>query len=602
MAQSNLGKAYVQIVPSAQGISGSISSVLNGEADSAGKSTGAKLIGTIKKAIVAAGIGKILKDTIQEGARYEQGRGGIETLFGAKGAKSAQEYAKMVGKTVNEVSGEYNRLKAVEDQMMKNANDAWKTAGISANEYMEQSTSFAASLLQSVGGNQAKAAEAANQAVIDMSDNANKMGTNIQDIQNAYQGFAKQNYTMLDNLKLGYGGTKTEMERLLADAEKVTGVKYDINNLSDVYEAIHVVQGELGITGTTAKEAESTLSGSFASMKASASNFMAQLVVGEDVSGAMDGVLESAITFGKNLLIAVGNVFLNLPDSLGHLAENIIAKLQESGDDPAIGNAAGEFIKNFAIGIFKNLPKLAAAALSLVGYLISQLGVAAEGLIQSGAKAIANWASGLWTGFTASASATLENIKASITAKFESIKASISTKAAAAIASVKTKFAEAKAAITKPFETARDKVKDIVEKIKGFFKFKVSTPHIPKPTFSISPSGWKLGDLLKGTIPKLSIAWHKEGVLFTKPTVVHGFGEAGAEAGVPLTPFWKTLDEWGESIVNGTADAASNGIGKRPITIVLQVDGREVAKATAPYMETEMNKRQTRANRKLGYI
>lgn len=576
MAQSNLGKAYVQIVPSAQGISGSISSVLNGEADSAGKSTGAKLIGTIKKAIVAAGIGKILKDTIQEGARYEQGRGGIETLFGAKGAKSAQEYAKMVGKTVNEVSGEYNRLKAVEDQMMKNANDAWKTAGISANEYMEQSTSFAASLLQSVGGNQAKAAEAANQAVIDMSDNANKMGTNIQDIQNAYQGFAKQNYTMLDNLKLGYGGTKTEMERLLADAEKVTGVKYDINNLSDVYEAIHVIQGELGITGTTAKEAESTLSGSFASMKSAASNFMAQLVVGEDVSGAMDALLESAITFGENLLKAVGNVFLNLPDSLGHLAENIITKLQESGDDPAVGNAAGEFIKNFALGLLKNLPKLAGAAISLVGYFISALGQAAASLIQTGAQAIA--------------------------AKFEPIKTALIQKASAAVGAVKSKFAAAKAAITKPFETARDKVKEIVDKIKGFFKFKVSTPHIPKPHFSISPSGWKLGDLLKGTIPKLSIAWHKEGVLFEKPTLVHGFGEAGAEAGVPLTPFWKTLDDWGEAIVNGTAEAAAGGAGNRPTVIVLQVDGREIARVAAPYIEPELNKLQIRANRKLGYI
>ena len=144
---TELGKAYVQIVPSARGISGSIQNALGGEVDSAGKSLGSKLAGNIKKAIVAAGIGKMLADTIKEGARYEQARGGIETLFGAKGAKSVQEYAQIVGKSVSEVQGEYTRLKSSETQMMNNANKAWKTAGLSANDYMEQSTSFAAALL-----------------------------------------------------------------------------------------------------------------------------------------------------------------------------------------------------------------------------------------------------------------------------------------------------------------------------------------------------------------------------------------------------------------------------------------------------------------------
>lgn len=168
---TELGKAYVQIVPSARGISGAISNELGGDAENAGKSLGAKLIGSLKKAVVAAGAGKLIVDSIKEGARYEQALGGIETLF-----------------------------KGSADTMKAYAINAYKTAGISANDYMEQATSFAASLLQSVDGNHAKAAEAANQAVIDMSDNANKMGSNIQDIQNAYQGFAKQNYTMLDNL------------------------------------------------------------------------------------------------------------------------------------------------------------------------------------------------------------------------------------------------------------------------------------------------------------------------------------------------------------------------------------------------------------------
>ena len=239
---SELGKAYVQIVPSAKGISGSIEKTLGGEADAAGVKAGSRISGKIKGALAAAGIGAALgagiTKSIKEGANLEQAIGGIETLF-----------------------------KDSSDQMIKNADNAFRTAGISANTYMEQATSFSASLLQSTGGDTQKAAKAADQAIIDMSDNANKMGTNIQDIQNAYQGFAKQNYTMLDNLKLGYGGTKTEMERLLSDAEKISGQKYDISNLSDVYEAIHVMQTELDITGTSSKEAATTLSGSFASMK-----------------------------------------------------------------------------------------------------------------------------------------------------------------------------------------------------------------------------------------------------------------------------------------------------------------------------------------------
>ena len=545
MSQTNLGKAYVQIVPSAKGISGSISSALGGEADNAGKNAGNKIAGFVKKAIVTAGIGKLLKDSIQEGARYEQARGGIETLFGAKGAKDVQEYAKMMNKSVSEVQGEYSRLKGVEDEMMKNANNAWKTAGISANEYMEQSTSFAAALLQSVGGDQAKAAEAANQAVIDMSDNANKMGTDIASIQNAYQGFAKGNFTMLDNLKLGYGGTKEEMQRLLEDAEAISGVHYDINNLSDVYNAIHVVQDELGITGTTAREAEATLSGSFASMKAAASNFMAQLVVGEDVSGAMEGVLDSALIFGENLVKALGNVLLNLPDALGHLGELLMAKITEISNDPGIPAAAGEFIQKLVVGLVTNIPKILAAIAGLAGVMISTLVSTLGVLFKPAITAIAN--------------------------KFGSIKTALATKARAAVSAVKAVFAAVKTAITHPFEVARDKVKAIVDKIKGFFKFKVPTPHIPKPSFSISPAGWKLGDLLKGSIPKLSIVWHKEGVIFNKPTVAHGFGEAGPEAGVPLTPFWEKLDKWGTDIVNGTAEVAS-AKGINPITVILKQD------------------------------
>lgn len=298
MAGTELAKAYVQIIPSADGIKGKLTSALSGEAssagDSAGKTAGLSLGASIKKVIVAAGIGTALKNAISEGANLQQSRGGIETLF-----------------------------KDSADKVIANAQNAYKTAGLSANDYMESVTSFSASLLQGLAGDTNKAADVADMALTDMSDNANKMGTSMELIQNAYQGFAKQNYTMLDNLKLGYGGTKTEMQRLLADAQKLTGVKYDIGNLGDVYEAIHVIQEEMGITGTTAKEADSTFSGSLASMKAAVSNLLGNLSLGEDIKPAMDALIKSTGTFlFNNLLPMVGNILTGLVDYIVDTAVN----------------------------------------------------------------------------------------------------------------------------------------------------------------------------------------------------------------------------------------------------------------------------------------
>lgn len=328
----DIGTAYLQIVPSMDGVPGSIRRGLGGEADAAGVMAGGRISGKIKGALAAAGIGAALgaglAKSIKTGANLEQAIGGIETLF-----------------------------KDSADEMIKNADNAFKTAGISANQYMEQATSFSASLLQSTGGDTQKAAKAADQAIIDMSDNANKMGTNIQDIQNAYQGFAKQNYTMLDNLKLGYGGTKTEMERLLADAEKISGQKYDINNLSDVYEAIHVIQGDLDITGTTAKEAASTLSGSFASMKAAAENFLGDLALGRNVGPAMVGLAESAGTFlFDNLLPAVGRVFASLPQAISALIQTGLPKFITSGSKMVTGLVTG--IQTAGPQLAKRIPEL----------------------------------------------------------------------------------------------------------------------------------------------------------------------------------------------------------------------------------------------------
>ena len=321
---TELGKAYVQIIPSAKGISGMIQKEIGGEAASAGvsagESLGSKMVGAISGVIAAAGIGKAFSAAISEGAALQQSLGGIETLF-----------------------------KGSADKVKGYANEAYKTTGLSANAYMENVTGFSASLLQSLGGDTNKAAETANMAMIDMSDNANKMGTSMESIQMAYQGFAKQNYTMLDNLKLGYGGTKQEMQRLLADAEKLTGVKYDINNLSDVYNAIHAIQENLDITGTTAKEAASTFSGSFESMKAAAQNVLGKIAIGENVMPALESLLETTKTFlFGNFLPMVGNILSGLGVVLTHGLSDIASQL--FGD--AFGSAVFDQLAHVT-GIFE---------------------------------------------------------------------------------------------------------------------------------------------------------------------------------------------------------------------------------------------------------
>ena len=333
---TEIAQAYVQLIPSARGITGKIQSILDPEASaagqSAGQSLGSSMMATLKKVIVAAGIGKAFKATLDEGAALQQSLGGIETLF-----------------------------KGSADKVKGYANEAYKTTGLSANAYMENVTGFSASLLQSLGGDTNKAAETANMAMIDMSDNANKMGTSMESIQMAYQGFAKQNYTMLDNLKLGYGGTKQEMQRLLADAEKLTGVKYDINNLSDVYSAIHAIQENLDITGTTAKEAASTFSGSFESMKAAAQNVLGKLALGENILPSLHALLKTTSTFlFDNFLPMVGNIFsglgLVLTEGISQIASQLFGDVFGSAVYSQLSRVTGIF-QTFFDMIFGSLSK-----------------------------------------------------------------------------------------------------------------------------------------------------------------------------------------------------------------------------------------------------
>lgn len=335
-----IGKAYVQIIPTTKGIKKAMEAEISGSASEAaekeGHASGSGFAGAFAKALAAgtAAIGaaaiKIGKEALSSYADYEQLVGGVETLFGL-GGQSVEEFAKEQGLAYDEALKQWQELTKAQRLVTNNADAAFRTAGLSANEYMETVTGFAASLISSVSGDTEKAAKLADQAIVDMSDNANKMGSSMESIQNAYSGFAKQNYTMLDNLKLGYGGTKEEMQRLLEDAQAISGIEYDISSYADIVNAIHVIQTEMGITGTTAKEAEATISGSLGMLKASFKNLITDLGDGGSVfiNGDIENVIGSLRSLLTNVTPIIENITAILPEAAKQLLEAVIPLLPE---------------------------------------------------------------------------------------------------------------------------------------------------------------------------------------------------------------------------------------------------------------------------------
>ena len=596
---TTLGTAYVQIVPSAQGIKGSITDVLGGEAESAGTSVGSKIGSFAKKALAAAAIGTVMvkgmKAAMDEGAKLQQSYlGGVDTLYG-KAAEQVRAYAREASK-----------------------------AGISMNDYSEQAVSFGAALKQAFGGDVVKAAEVANMAIMDMADNSAKMGTDISSVQMAYQGFAKQNYTMLDNLKLGYGGTREEMLRLLADAEALTGVKYDINNLGDVYEAIHVIQGELGLTGVAAAEASETFSGSFNAMKAAAANALGSIALGEGVKPALQQLAQSVSTFFfGNFIPMLGTIIKALPSAIVAFLQTGLPLLV-SGISSLINSVMVQ-IKSLADGITASsvaewatttLPQIIAAGTQLIGGLVQtlltnipqilaaivQIGVAvAAGLLSAIGSALApakaalitKWneiktdAQNAWNALTSAASTAWNTVKTNITEPIEKLKAELgskwndikskaetawnSMKSAASTAwnavktaitspidtlesalsqkwsgiksAASTAWEKIKSAMIKPIEAAKDKIDGIIDKIKGFFPISIGNVmnNLKLPHFSISGKF----SINPPSVPKFSISWYRKGGIVPDAAVFGavGMGEAGPEAILPLDPFWKKLDE-----------------------------------------------------------
>lgn len=682
------------------------------------------------KGVAAAGaaIGTITKFAVSSYSEYEQLVGGVETLFGAQGM-TLKEYAEKVGQSVEQAKGKYNQLIQAQTEVMNNAKVAYKTAGMSANDYMNTITSFAAALKQSTA-NETEAAKVANMAVIDMADNANKMGTNMEDIQNAYQGFSKQNYTMLDNLKLGYGGTKSEMERLLQDAEKLTGIHYDINNLSDVYKAINAIQGKLGITGTTGEEAMKTIDGAMKMTKASWDNLLTGLADPKQAVGPLISEFTTSLgTLAKNVTPKIKEVFNALPNALIQITPqlmNTIIDLAPSLILAAINLVAGligalpgilepifseltdifnkipQFLKGNADivdGFLKSIdsgkPSIAAKGIEMITSLINAIVNSLPIIIQIGAKIIdslgssvssnmpsflsrfldiliqlsqmiltnlpilvgvgmklifslvqglmsslptliskvptiianladafsnsaqtifvwgikiiaeiikglvmaipslianipkiiyaifavwnaINWwnlgkglisgiakgISGMGGSLVNTAKNLFNSLKSHVSNIFNNIKNVIQspifgakTKVLAIIGELQNgvrvgfNFIKShassvwngiKSAIMSPMSTAANFVKAIISKIKGFFNFKISWPHIPLPHFNIKPNGWNVGDLLKGKIPSLGIKWYAQAMdnpmILDAPTIfgmsngqMLGAGEAGAE-------------------------------------------------------------------------
>jgi phage-related protein len=324
-------------------------------------------------------LANITKAAVNSTAALEQNVGGIETLFGT-GGKNLQEYAASVGKTQLQAFAEYQKLNDAQERMLENASKAYKTAGLSANEYMTTVTSFSASLIQSLGGDTAKAAIYADKAVIDMADNANKMGTDISMIQSAYQGFARQNYTMLDNLKLGYGGTKSEMERLIKDAEKLDSsfqATRDENgeltmSFADITQAIHVVQNEMGITGTTAKEASSTIEGSVNSAKAAYDNFLNGTGSAEEFA---DAIITAATNIGDNVATITERFATELPDLVLRLGEALPGLIEKVG--PPVFQAVKGIISSLLKLLLDNLPAMVESGIEMLTSLL-------DGFAQSG--------------------------------------------------------------------------------------------------------------------------------------------------------------------------------------------------------------------------
>ncbi len=625
----SLGTAYVQVIPTTRGIKGNLTKELNDAAGPAGDAAGSRIGGAIKKAVLVAGIGDAIRRSITAGADLEQSLGGVETLYG--------KHANMI---------------------IKNANNAWKNAGVSANDYMQQSTSFAAALLSSLGNDTRKAAKYADMAIMDMSDNANKFGTDISSIQMAYQGFSKQNYTMLDNLKLGFAGTKEGMQELLEKAEKITGKKYDINNLSDVYEAIHAVQTELGVTGTTADEAATTLSGSFMAMKAAATNFLGNLALGKEGSEAVTQSLKSLISSAQTFLFdnfvpAVGNIIKSLPAVISTIISQGIPQMVESGLDlmkgiakgfansgsmlqnfmPTLQNLSGylleksgdfvrigtKMLKNLASGISSSLPSLIETIPQIITNIANIINNNVPAILACGVKILVELGKGIILAIPALIKNIPKIFSAFVTAwsaiswgslgksAINLVKDAIGNGIKGIGPKIANGLKNVYEKITSPFTRARDRIKKVLNKIKGFFPLRIGKifSNLKIPKITVSGGKAPFGIAGKGSLPKFNVKWNDKAVnnpyMFSNATLF-GAGETKDEILYGRDNLMRDIRKASGGSVDYEKLAAAVVEAIKNIVIVTEVDGKEIARTTAPHLKKELNAIDSRNNRKLGYI
>lgn len=570
--------------------------------------TGGKVIGVGLAAgygIASVAIKKFGVEAVKQYANYEQLIGGVSTLFGVEGLGTVEEFAKKQGKTVEQVQDKYDEmfdhLVDVEQDVLARADDAYKTAGMSANEYLETTTSFAASLISSVGGDTEKAAALADRAIQDMSDNANKMGSDMESVQNAYKGFSKGQFNMLDNLKLGYGGTRKEMQRLLEDAEKLTGKKFDIDSYADIVEAIHAIQDNMHITGTTAREASSTISGSWNMLKASTANLITMFANGEvDIDRYVDAFIESFETFADNALPAfskaIGGIAKALPsivkkigDLLPGLLQDILPSLIEATIAlmialtdaipvilptlvdgliqlvqaliphlPTIFFTLLQAIIQLVVGLFASLVKLTATFLGEV------FGKISEWLGQIGPK-IAEKFTNIWNGLKEGAKNAWEGIK-QVFSKVGEFFGSVFSKAWEAVKKVFSTggkiFDGIKEGIVNAFKTIVNAIIRGINKVVAipFGAINGVLNGIRSiDIFGAKPFEW-IGTINVPQIPELA----KGGVANGRSLAT--IGEAGKEAVIPLE---RNTENWARPLAQALAEEFENGTAGREINVYM---------------------------------
>ena len=518
----SIGNAYLNVVPKVDGdpkqlgdqFGNSFGGGMKMSLASAAVAMGNLLSNAVSSA--AAAVGDTFRETFESYADYEQLVGGVDTLFKESSAA-----------------------------VQENAKRAFQTVGMSANDYMENVTSFSASLLQSLDGDTAKAAKYADTAMQDMSDNANKMGTDMASITNAYQGFAKQNYTMLDNLKLGYGGTKQEMERLLADASKIAGVEFNIDSYSDVIQAIHVMQTEMDITGTTMKEGSTTISGSINQLQGAWTNFLTALGDGGatmDFGEVTKNLVDSLAAVGKNVVPAIGRIISStvtqIPSLVTQIGDVLFEELTNTISE-AFGKAAGGEVAD----AFGEIGEVITEVSEEIGSAIADIWPSIASVIGNVAKTVLSVIKAVWP----VVKSVVTTVSTAIGAVIRTVWPVVANVINAAVNRIKTIinglkpilsvvkgiFDGVKAAIKNPIETAKNAIKSAIDKIKSIFSgLHLDIPKPKLPHFWVDGGQAPWGIAGKGKPPSFGFKWYAKGGFVDGATLI-GAGENGPEMILP---------------------------------------------------------------------